>query len=253
MTKKKSIITKLFVALVALTLISCCFLGSTFARYTSGGNGSATTNIAKWDIDISGKGVGTDSTVFSTDKFSPSHVGYSDGTDVANGLKEPILIATIENKGDVDAAVTIKIGDTLFYGTDSKVIGGTDASATTFATTKYEWKGGALSGDGANEEQVKAALMFQFWYSTSDTWNSGTGATELTSGTGAITVETAGKLYVYANVVWVTNYSDDTASGGKVMDAIDTWIGENVTKISTEISYTAVQAETLTPSAASGD
>ena len=46
MTKKKSIFIKLFVALVALTLISCCFLGSTFARYTSEDSGTASVNVA---------------------------------------------------------------------------------------------------------------------------------------------------------------------------------------------------------------
>ena len=54
MTQRKSIGAKLFIALIALTLISCCFLGSTFARYTSGGKGSASTGVAKWSIDVTG-------------------------------------------------------------------------------------------------------------------------------------------------------------------------------------------------------
>lgn len=56
MTNKKSIVSKLLLGLVLLTLISCCFLGSTFARYTSGGSGSASTGIANWSIDITGGG-----------------------------------------------------------------------------------------------------------------------------------------------------------------------------------------------------
>ena len=41
---------KLSFILVVLTLLSCCFLGSTFARYTSGGTGTATVQVAKWDV-----------------------------------------------------------------------------------------------------------------------------------------------------------------------------------------------------------
>ena len=56
MTKKKNIASKLVLVLFVLTLISCCLLGSTFARYVSGGTGSASVGIAKWEIDITGGG-----------------------------------------------------------------------------------------------------------------------------------------------------------------------------------------------------
>lgn len=46
-TEKKRISSKIFVALAALTLVSCCFLGTTFARYTTGTtSGSAGADIA---------------------------------------------------------------------------------------------------------------------------------------------------------------------------------------------------------------
>ena len=52
MKQKSRIVSKLFAALVILTLISCCFLGSTFARYTSKSTGTASVGVAKWDVDI---------------------------------------------------------------------------------------------------------------------------------------------------------------------------------------------------------
>ena len=52
MVKKKRIVSKLILALVVLTAISCCFLGSTFARYTSGGSGASSVDVAKWDVQF---------------------------------------------------------------------------------------------------------------------------------------------------------------------------------------------------------
>lgn len=46
MTQKRKLVSKLFVAVVVLTLVSCCFLASTFARYTSGGSGTGTVEVA---------------------------------------------------------------------------------------------------------------------------------------------------------------------------------------------------------------
>ena len=50
MTKRKNVVSKMLLLVLILTLISCCFLGSTFARYTSSGNGTGTLQVAKWDV-----------------------------------------------------------------------------------------------------------------------------------------------------------------------------------------------------------
>ena len=50
MTKRKSVVSKILLLVVLLTLVSCCFLGSTFARYTSSGSGTGTLQVAKWDV-----------------------------------------------------------------------------------------------------------------------------------------------------------------------------------------------------------
>ena len=52
-TEKKRIFSKLTVCVAALALVSCAFVGGTFARYTTGestANGGA--NIADWYIDV---------------------------------------------------------------------------------------------------------------------------------------------------------------------------------------------------------
>ena len=53
MTKRKNVVSKMLLLVLILTLISCCFLGSTFARYTSSGEGGGARvrcQVAKWDV-----------------------------------------------------------------------------------------------------------------------------------------------------------------------------------------------------------
>lgn len=228
MTQRKSIGAKLFIALIALTLISCCFLGSTFARYTSGGNGSASTGVAKWSIDVTGGGASGSTDVDFTNKLSPSMDNFV-GTNAEQARTHStgkILIATIENEGDVAAKVTITAGaititETGEYATDGTGITKDNASNDGVAPT---------------EDQVKALFGIKLYQDDSDTYADG----------GEIKGEinlpaTNGVVYIFAEITWT---STDT-EGEAVADAIDTWVGENVTKISYAFSYTAVQASEI--------
>ena len=46
-TEKRRVVTRLCIALVVLTLLSCCFLGSTFAKYVTGGSGNLGRRICR--------------------------------------------------------------------------------------------------------------------------------------------------------------------------------------------------------------
>ena len=90
MTKRKNVVSKMLLLVLILTLISCCFLGSTFARYTSSGNGSATLNVAKWAIDIKGGAIEGGMSVNFAEKLSPSKHDYNttvDGEYTANTVR----------------------------------------------------------------------------------------------------------------------------------------------------------------------
>ena len=84
MTKKKNLIARICGLLIVLTLISCCFLGSTFARYTSTGTGTASVAVAKWDIQVKANGAAGSTLLDEDAKFSadlgtlsPSSAPYS--------------------------------------------------------------------------------------------------------------------------------------------------------------------------------
>ena len=226
MTQRKSIGAKLFIALIALTLISCCFLGSTFARYTSGGKGSASTGVAAWNINVKGGGTSGSMDVDFTNKLSPSMEDFDSAEQIRKNPTGKILIATIKNEGDVAAKVTITAGDI----TITKTVG-----------SEYD-TGTGITGENASkdgvaptEDQVKALFDIKLYRDVSDTYADG-GEIE-----GAINLAAKSEVYIFAEITWT---STDT-EGEAVADAIDTWVGENVTEISYTFSYTAVQASEI--------
>ena len=231
MTKKKNIASKLVLVLFVLTLISCCLLGSTFARYVSGGTGSASVGIAKWEIDITGGGT-SGATEIEFDKLSPDVKADFSGTtnrEQATGKK---LVATIENKSDVKAIVTVG-----FANDPGMNITGA-ASGAGINTTNWSDPTAA-----ASEWQIRQVLQIKLYWDDSETYTDGrecSGKQELaaaTNGTGG------GKIYIFAEATWTS--MDTQYANENVADAIDTWIGENVTKISANITFSAVQGSEL--------
>lgn len=211
MTQKRKLVSKLFVAVVVLTLVSCCFLASTFARYTSGGSGTGTVEVATWAI--SGPGAGGINATF--DKLSPSKDAYVDTARTHSTA--PVLVATISNTGDVDALVTLTTG------------------ASTITAPAGGWE------NPYTESEIEGLFTIKLY--TSDTDGAADSVAGLTAYTKAINVPaTSGTLYVYAVVTWT---SDDKTVTGEDADARDTWVGENVTGVSFDISYTAVQNSQL--------
>ena len=237
MTKKKNIFVKLFVALVALTLISCCFLGSTFARYTSGGKGSADVDVAKWSITDDIK----DNTTVSVGTFSPNMSGYGDGATVSNSTV-PTAVMTLTNNGEVDATVTFSMGAASFLAESGDPVA--------FSGSKeYSWAGSAVAGDHASEEQVKARFSVALYFGAESTWDSAYLANGIALDSTQVTLAKGQSITVFMVVTWTTPYENDSASKGELCDAIDTWIGQNVASIAYEVSFKAVQAETISQAA----
>lgn len=49
---KKNRTMRVAVLMLALALVTCCFVGSTFAKYTSTAGGSDSVKVAKWEIGV---------------------------------------------------------------------------------------------------------------------------------------------------------------------------------------------------------
>lgn len=223
MTKRKSIVSKVLLAIVALTLISCCFLGSTFARYTSGGTGSAGTSVALWDVTLNTSG----QTDITATKLSPSDENYPGGGSNRTKSTGKILVATLTNSGDVDASVTITVGDETIALRDRVSYG-----------NGYTEENVSNEPDvGASTEQVANLFSIKLYQDYASTWSDGaviSGAVDLKAKSG----DSATTVYIFAEITWTSTDNEPEV----VSDKIDTWAGENVASVSYAISYTAVQS-----------
>lgn len=142
--EKKRIFSKLTVGVAALALISCAFVGGTFARYQSSGvvdNGGA--NIADWYIDVQ-DGSGEAETMFT---ISPSEEKWGEGSTTGarvNTASDGGAILTFVNRGEVTATIEVYKEDAL------KVYGKKWVDATTNAdgtTTAAGWQEYELTQD----------------------------------------------------------------------------------------------------------
>lgn len=231
MTKKKNIASKLVLVLFVLTLISCCLLGSTFARYVSSGTGSASIDIAKWDV--SGF---SDSMGITVDKISPSQdkKGEHDGDNPRKHMTTPAeAIATITNNSDVSAKVTVTLSG-LSFEKDGLAVGFGESDLTS-------WTEGTSK---PSQSDMMKTVQLQFATVASPKENDWKALTYNADGSYKVyngTLATGGSaaVSIWFRVVWVSQ------DGTSYADELDTWIGQNVETISATLSYTAEQHSEL--------
>lgn len=267
--EKKSVLKKLTIGIAAMALISCAFVGGTFARYESSGrvDEGGGANISDWFIDEE-HGEGTDEMMFT---ISPLMDEY-DSAERVHTVAEGGEILRLTNRGSVNADITLKIeGGLQAFGKTF-----TDDGITEFALeadteytssvdgTKYKW-------DTTNNRPMVYTLdeaTNTYIYETPDEWNN----VSLFNGTsniltvGTVSVETVtlaegdGKIVVSGNQTegWTftlkpgetiavkigetTWTSDFAAENGDKGDLRDTWIGENIARVGYKFTWTAEQS-----------
>ena len=215
MTKRKSVVSKLLLLVALMTIVSCCFLGSTFARYISTGTGTATIPVAKWAITVGETGSGA--AQFA--KLSPLAAPYEEGTVRANPSGK-ILVASMSNDGDVDALVKFTIDDVVI------------ASDVAFGT-----KGVATDGI-PTEAEVKEVFSVKFYYALTE---SAAAATNEITDEG-VTLNAAGgtttEIFIFAEATWTSDTENIT---GENADLRDTYIGEHIANVVYNYTWEAVQ------------
>jgi hypothetical protein len=115
---KKNVIFRIAAIVLMCTLVTACFASSTFAKYTSGAEGTATVTVAKWSIKVGANDIvnaaGTPASVtfnlFDTIKDTDGQ----NETDVASGKIAPgtqgsFKFDDIKNESEVNTEVTIKL------------------------------------------------------------------------------------------------------------------------------------------------
>lgn len=206
---KKRILTKILIVIAALTLLSCCFLGSTFARYVTSDLGKAAVGVAKWNVAVTAEE--RVNVEVASNKLSPSMDVYNSGTHSStprSNTMDKFLVATIVNSGEVDAKVSVS------------------GNGTPTLTIEDSHKSDTEAGTAPN------CFSISFTYGTEN--NSTNATTALPS---QLDVDAGSTVYIFAQVTWT---SQDTSRNG---DTLDTWIGENVTAVTWTLDFEAVQDE----------
>lgn len=118
MKQKTRIASKLFAALVVLTLISCCFLGTTFARYTSTSTGKAIIRVANWSInsDLIDHNKQTEGAQFGFGDLSADDTSYEDVVNAAyDKYKESYASYSSAEKAQIESAYKTSVLDWNTY------------------------------------------------------------------------------------------------------------------------------------------
>lgn len=268
--EKKSVLKKLTIGIAAMALISCAFVGGTFARYESSGrvDEGGGANISDWFIDEE-HGEGTDEMMFTISPLMGEYDTEARFHTVAEGGE----ILRLTNRGSVNAYITLNIeGGLQAFGKTF-----TDDGITEFALeadteytssvdgTKYKW-------DTTNNRPLVYTLdeaTNTYIYETPAEWNNvslfGPDGGNNVLKVGAVSVETVtlaegdGKIEVSGDqtngwtftlkpgetiavkigeTTWFSDFTDENGDNG---DARDTWIGENIARVGYKFTWTAVQ------------
>ena len=227
--EKKSVLKKLTIGIAAMALISCAFVGGTFARYTTGEKEiPGGVNVADWKIEV----IEDAADIF---EFTPNMKAYTDQVRTKT-VSEGGKILEIKNSGKVAATVTIKV-DTSSYVMEDKE--GNPAQFPEYSV---------VNGEAVNAEWENVTVSNIFTISALTVQDSGstsaaTGETQGTVTTYTITLKAGESVIVsVGKVVWT---SDLTGEDGTYGDLRDTWIGENISQIGYKMTWSAVQAEEI--------
>ena len=113
--KRSSMMVRLVAALAVTMMFTMCFVGGTFAKYTSSATGTDSATVAKWDIKVGGTNIATNDTftfdLFKTIKDSngtadETDMSPVDGTIIAPGTRGSFDIV-IKNDSQVNATYAI--------------------------------------------------------------------------------------------------------------------------------------------------
>ena len=113
--RRSSMMVRLVAVLAVTMMFTMCFVGGTFAKYTSSATGTDSTTVAKWDIRVNGSEIAT-SNRFTFDLFqtitdsdlssAETDIAPADGSIIAPGTSGKFSIA-IQNLSQVNAKYTI--------------------------------------------------------------------------------------------------------------------------------------------------
>lgn len=175
-TRKRSSMMVRLVAVLAVTMMfTMCFVGGTFAKYTSSGTGTDSATVAKWSFKVGETDIATTNTfafdLFKTIKDSDgikdeTEMNPVDGTIIAPGTQGSFDLVltnasqvtaqyaidyTVTNNNDIPVKFSVDGGTTWTH--DLADVAASDStklaanSGTTTITVQWMWEFERIDGD----------------------------------------------------------------------------------------------------------
>ncbi len=119
---KKNIAMRVASLVLMCTIVTSCFVSSTFAKYTSSATGSDTVTVAKWDININGADIEGMTANEEFAIFDTINNTNANGDSVAENMIAPgtegSFTFAIQNSSDVKAKYSVS------FTVDQSALGG---------------------------------------------------------------------------------------------------------------------------------
>lgn len=163
MTKKKNVLMRSAGLLLVLVLVTSCFVGSTFAKYTVGDKGTATARVAKFGVAVTASGDMFAKT-YATDDQSAGAIANSVASTenvVAPGTKkEGFVAATITGTPEVAVRVSYKLDAADLVIDGWNLADGSFYCPLVFKIKAADGTNTVISGTGFTDvDKMKAALV----------------------------------------------------------------------------------------------
>lgn len=160
MTKKKNVLMRSAGLLLVLVLVTSCFVGSTFAKYTVGGNGSDSARVAKFGVNVTATGT-MFAKEYATDDGSAGTITKSViSTDkvVAPGTKGDMASMTLTGTPEVAVRVSYAVNKFELKGWTTD--GTTEYCPLVFTvgTASYKIGDAGITSVSDLQDKVKAAI-----------------------------------------------------------------------------------------------
>ena len=181
MTKKKNVLMRSAGLLLVLVLVTSCFVGSTFAKYTVGGTGSDTARVAKFGVNVTANGT-MFAREYATDDRSAGTITKSViSTDkvVAPGTKGNMASMTLTGTPEVAVRVSYTVNKFELKGWTTD--GTTEYCPLVFTvgTASYKIGDAGITSVSDLQDKVKAAITAYSKDYEANTDLSGVGADSL--------------------------------------------------------------------------
>lgn len=175
---KKTKLMRAALLLLVLTLITSCFVGGTFAKYTTSATGSDTARVAKWGFNSAStinldnlfhsvyyKG-NTETVKSSTDVIAPGtagEAGFQFTYNATNAAPEVAYTFTV-SADDSDCAQSIKDNKNIKWSLDDQIVPAVGAEGDADYAAAGSWEAllaaiKNLSGDPSGTKDYKAGQL----------------------------------------------------------------------------------------------